>query len=443
MGERGQARVAIGIAALLAAAPRMAPAAEATPAPPAAELDATDSSDVLRLFGLRKGPVRAPQILHPMVIALPTFTVNPSVGVAVGLGANAAMAFGEPEHTTVSSASGSVMYTTNQQLLVSLKSVVLTARNDWELLGDWRFYDYAEPTYGLGTTWPTPASGGLVLNGMDTASLPGAQPLFFRYVKLHETVFRRVKGAAYFGVGYHLDHYSDVVDESLDLAGSPPAVTSHYAYSRITGFDPSGYTLSGLSLNGLRETRDHTLDPHEGVYLQVSWRLDPEWLGSSKASSMLHVEFRTYVGVEARRPRHLVAIWAFADVVTSGKVPYLTLPAIGYDTRGRSGRGYAAGRFRGDALAYGEVEYRFPLMRSGLLGGVLFANVTAASRPPVDEPSLGVQIPGSSLLDSPRPGGGGGLRVMVDRRARMNLAVDYAVGAGGSSGVYLALGEAF
>jgi hypothetical protein len=32
---------------------------------------------------------------------------------------------------------------------------------------------------------------------------------------------------------------------------------------------------------------------------------------------------------------------------------------------------------------------------------------------------------------------------MLDRRARMNLVVDYAVGAGGSNGLYLAVGEAF
>ena len=124
-------------------------------------------------------------------------------------------------------------------------------------------------------------------------------------------------------------------------------------------------------------------------------------------------------------------------------MPYLDLPAIGYDTRGRSGRGYAAGRFRGTELAYAEVEYRFPLTRNGVLGGVAFANATTTARPTVDEPALGVHEPGERLFQVTRPAVGAGLRVMVDRRGRMNAVIDVAVGAGGSTALYLTMGEAF
>lgn len=439
-------------AAPAAAAPRdggpdeAAPAIPAPPPPtpeqPARVEPAQDEGDLLQLFGLRSSPPLEPKIGNVMMFVVPAFGVNPTVGVALGVATTAAVALGSSEDTTVSSFSASAMLTTKNQFLGSLKSVLLTSHNDWELLGDARIYKYSQSTYGLGTG-ATPVSGGFHLNGLDTAALPGEQPMRFNYVKVHETAFRRVSGNAYAGLGYHLDLHWDVVDESLAPSASPPVITSHYAYSRLKGFDPTHYGVSGVSLNALYETRDHTLDPHHGSYLLLSWRVNPSWLGSSQASSMLYGEARTYVGLSSGRARHLLALWAYASAVTTGAVPYLDLPALGYDVRDRSGRGYPQGRFRGTALVYGEAEYRFPLTRSGLLGGVVFLNATTASRPAVDEPSLGVQEKATALFDAVEPAGGIGLRVMVDRQARMNLVIDYAVGAGGSNGVYLSAGEAF
>jgi hypothetical protein len=158
---------------------------------------------------------------------------------------------------------------------------------------------------------------------------------------------------------------------------------------------------------------------------------------------MLYGEARTYVSLSERRARHLLAFWAYVSSVTSGAVPYLDLPALGWDVRDRSGRGYPQGRFRGTALVYGEVEYRFPITRSGLLGGVAFVNATTASRPSVNQPSLGVNEKGVALFDAVEPAAGLGLRIKADRQARMNVVIDYAVGRGGSNGVYLSVGEAF
>jgi len=402
-----------------------------------------EERDLLELVGLRKPAERGePRPGELMWFALPAFGVSPTVGVAYGLAGSAAIALGPPESTIVSSASASVMLTTKDQLLSSVKTVLLTSGNEWELLGDLRYYAFAEPTYGLGTG-TTPVSGGFVLNGIDTQALPGEQPMRFQYVKVHETVFRQVSGPAYVGLGYHLDAHGDIRDESLDLGASPPSVTSHYAYSLHEGFDPGHYRLSGVSLNFLWESRDHTLDPRRGLFLQLTYRVNPTWLGSSRPSSSAYAELRTYHPLSPENPRNLLAAWFIVDAVVSGAVPYLDLPAIGYDTRGRSGRAFAAGRFRGTALAYGEVEWRVPLTANGLLGGVLFANATTAARPAVEEPSLGVSDSGVKLFRTVKMAGGAGLRVLVDRQARMNLVADVAWGAGGSSGVYLSMGETF
>ena len=426
------------LAVALALAAGRAPAAD-----PLVE-DSYARRDLRDLVGLgrKDAPVR-PERGRLMLFALPTVSANPTVGLALGVGASAAILLGDEADTAVSSLSASAQYTTEQQVLLSLKSLLLTSGNAWELLGDLRLYDFAESTFGLGTASPTPVSGGFVLNGLETAELPGAQPLRYLYLKVHETAFRRVWRSLYAGVGFHLDAYREIEDLALDLGADPPAVTSHYGYSRLEGFDPGGYTTSGLSLAGLWESRDHTLDPHRGVFVQLSWRMNREWLGSERASDVVYAEARTYLDLPGPRTRHLLALWSFAEVVVAGSVPYLTLPAIGNDTRGRSGRGYTLGRWRGTGLVYGEAEYRFPITADGLVGGVAFLNATTAARPGIQDATLGLDLPASGLFQSVKLGGGAGLRLMLDRRARMNLVVDYAFGAGGSNGLYFSVGETF
>jgi outer membrane protein assembly factor BamA len=111
----------------------------------------------------------------------------------------------------------------------------------------------------------------------------------------------------------------------------------------------------------------------------------------------------------------------------------MILPASAYDQRGRNSRGYTQGRFRGPNYLYGEAEYRFPIPPcGGVLGGVLFVNATSTNNP-----MLGLKI-----FDKVRPGYGLGLRVMIDKQSRMNLAAD--VGWGDQSfGFYLAVTETF
>jgi hypothetical protein len=103
------------------------------------------------------------------------------------------------------------------------------------------------------------------------------------------------------------------------------------------------------------------------------------------------------------------------------------------DTYGRSGRGYAQGRFRGQRLAYGEVEYRWTMTRSGLLGMVAFLNTQ----------TLSDKQAGERLFDSFATGAGVGLRLMINKRSKTNLGLDIGWGKDGAHGVYLAVQEAF
>ncbi|MBC7510024.1 MAG: hypothetical protein H7320_14950 [Ferruginibacter sp.] len=113
-------------------------------------------------------------------------------------------------------------------------------------------------------------------------------------------------------------------------------------------------------------------------------------------------------------------------------MPYLLLPAWGYDKRGRSGRGYTQGRFRGANLVYSEAEYWFRISPCGcIFGGVLFANMTTASNSDKKK-----------ICESVAPRYGFGLRMMVDKKSRTNIQADFGFGKK-STGVYFGVAETF
>ena len=141
---------------------------------------------------------------------------------------------------------------------------------------------------------------------------------------------------------------------------------------------------------------------------------------------------RGYRPVTASK-RHGFAVWLFTDQVVDGVAPYFDLPGTGLDTYGRSARGYSEGQFRGEKLAYGEIEYRGLLMKNGLLGMVAFINTTTVSN----------LATGEKMFDSFATGAGAGLRLSINKRSKTNLCFDVAFGKQGSRGVYLAVQEAF
>ena len=116
--------------------------------------------------------------------------------------------------------------------------------------------------------------------------------------------------------------------------------------------------------------------------------------------------------------------------LTNGDAPYFNLPSVGWDTYSRTGRGYRAGRFRGQDWVYTELEYRTDVTRNGLIGAVAFVNTGTLS----DE---------SGNFGRWVVGGGVGARLKLDKQRRSNIAVDIGWGREGSFGLFLGLNEAF
>jgi hypothetical protein len=383
----------------------------------------------------KKAPAPPDTARKVKTFLLPYVAYNPTKGFQLGAGGTLTWYFGKYRETKQSAANFGAEFTSENQKLFQFKSNVYTSRNKWFLQGDWRYYIYSIPTYGLGSgrNDPVPTLPDMTVDSTPAYGWNQEFPMQFRWLKLHEIFSYRVANNLYVGLGYHYDLYYKIEDESLVLDSLKPSLTPHYTYCTLHGFDPKEYKTANLSVNVVYDSRDNLINPYKGIYAKFNYHFDQKWLGSDAHGSQLWTEFRTYINLEKKFPRHLIAFWYYGAFQITGHVPYFELWATGFDQMNSSGRGYIQGRWRGENLVYGEVEYRFPITRcSQALGGVLFVNASTASS----------KDQGIPLFGYIRPAGGFGLRIAVDKINRTNILVDFTWGEQ-SNGIYFGAQEVF
>ena len=339
-------------------------------------------------------------------LLFPIFSSNPALGFSGGALATVTNYWGNPLTTRLSSTLLSATVTTKKQTLIVGRSDLYAPNNSWHLAGDWRFYDYLEQTHGLGSS---------------SRSIPSAN-VDYTWYRLHQVVSRPVWHNLELGIGYHLDTHQGVA-LATDSINNRTLITEN----NIT---LSNTTSSGVSLNLVFDQRDHPLNPTRGVFGKAAYTFYRTRLGSDHDWESVQLEGRAYQPLSVNR-RQGVALWGLAWMTPSGYPPYFDLPSVGWDTYGRTARGYRSGRFRGRDWLYGEVEYRVGLTADDLFGAVSFLNASRLS----DD--------ATSHAQRWMPGAGIGLRIKLDKNRRSNLAIDYAWGRDGSSGLYFAVNEAF
>jgi outer membrane protein assembly factor BamA len=261
-------------------------------------------------------------------------------------------------------------------------------------MGDARFYKGLQRTHGLGSG--TPGEPSVLLD--------------YYWTRTYATLYRTVAGPLRLGGGYHLDYYTGIKPSDQD------------------DIEGVGSVASGVSANALIDTRDNALNASRGVYLRASYFAFPSSLGSDSSWQASQFEGRVYAALPSDR-RQILAFWGLGWLTAAGDPPFFNLPSVGWDTYGRTARGYSAGRFRGRDWVYGEAEYRVDLMRNGLLGAVAFINASTLSND-------------SGNYGSWEPGGGGGVRIKLNKRHGTNIAIDLGFGRG-SNGIWFGLNEAF
>ncbi|QIP17954.1 BamA/TamA family outer membrane protein [Spirosoma aureum] len=191
----------------------------------------------------------------------------------------------------------------------------------------------------------------------------------------------------------------------------------------VAGRDP--YHISGAGLSLTYDTRNNAFAPDQGSLMQVFFNHFTPWLGSSFRYTAYVIDLRRFMRLYRDQ---VLAVQAYAQF-NAGDVPLRSLASFGGSN---SMRGFYDGRFRSKNQLVLQAEYRVPIIwRLGAVGFAGLGNVGDHLR------DLNFQELKFSY--------GGGLRVALNRKERLNLRVDYGWGFGESTshGLYFQLGEAF
>lgn len=377
---------------------------------------------LFELFKKKDSVLVVKPVKNSFFLVIPVIGSQPATGFVFG-GVAQYTFKGKEENAKYSIVNLGVTYTTKNQVLVNMKNSVLLNNNRIFLNGDYRLYLFSQPNYGLGTS--------IVPRGQDDFEIDSiAQPMDYNYFKFHQTASWLVRDNLYVGAGINIDWYSNIVDEQLDVANGQ--YTHHYNYNQKYGFNDKEYFLNGVSFNVTYDSRDNQINARSGWFANINYRINPEIFNSQDNSNVLYAEYRNFIPVSKKNDRYILAFWTYGQFVVRGKVPYLNLPAIGWDQRSRSGEGYTQGLFRGFSMVYLSSEFRFPITCNELLSGTVFTNFVTTSDSDADV----------SLFQYIQPAVGVGLRILIDKASRTNLIADYAKGRN-SKGFYLNAGETF
>lgn len=335
---------------------------------------------------------------------LPAPYYTQATGFALTLNGTLDFLASDYKYQNLSLITASAGYTQKGQTTFSIYPTLWTKNNSFTLQGIWWYYDYSEQTFGLGS---------------NTANSK-QDLLHYKFLRLYETVAKQIFMDGFIGLGYKLDVHNNIrEDGNIDGSGSD-----------FNAYGPAGKTVSsGPSLSFLFDDRRNQINPRRGSYIDIDYSTKLTSLGSDQNWQYLKVDLRKYFKVSSSS-NNVLAFWNLYEF-TFGQVPYLDLPAVGWDDYQKSSRGYTQGRFRGKNMIYLEGEYRFKVTHNGVLGGVIFANAESFSEPATNN------------FQTILPAAGAGIRIKVNKYTRTNLSIDYGVGIKGSSGIFVNLGEVF
>jgi hypothetical protein len=317
----------------------------------------TDVTDLWHKFRAKDEPAEGytqtpaePQ--RRFFVVAPAVGARPTTGLTLGINGNMAFFQGDPQTTHISSLVGGFRISQKKQVLSNVRFNVFTRDDRWFLQGDNRLNWTSLNTYALGTD-----------GGAD-----GTANLKYTFVRLYETAYRTVKPGLFIGGGLNVNARSDIRAGDTEIGFDRSA---YLAYSQEHGFSPDRQVSTGANVGLLFDTRDNAINASHGWLASTAYRTFFKELGGDATWQELFVDVRTYRPL-TRNGSQKLAFWLMSDLVTGGVAPYLDLPTTGGDVR--SGRGYSEGRYRGEHLVYGEVEYRGTVTSNGLLGFVAFFN---------------------------------------------------------------------
>ncbi|MHA4810088.1 BamA/TamA family outer membrane protein [Flavitalea flava] len=337
---------------------------------------------------------------------LPLSSSVPGGGTALITSTTAGFYMGDRKNTYQSNVTFSPGFNFHGAFNFPFRSNIWSAGNSWNYQGDMRFSIFPRYTWGLG-------------GGQDYKD---KLLIRYQYVRFYQNALKRITPYLLAGFGYNLDYNIGVhTDDSihLDKFSGYPYGTANHANS----------FSSGITFNLLYDTRNNSLNPLPGSFLNAIFRVNPTFMGSNFYWTSLYLDARKYFSIRPKG-QNVLALWSYLWTTLGSNPPYLNLPAVGGDTYQRSGRGFYSGRFTGKSVAYLESEYRRDITNNGLFGFVVFAELVSATEPNTKQFAYW------------HPAAGGGLRIKFNKKSGTNIALDYGFSKGYGA-LNISLGEAF
>lgn len=375
-------------------------------------------------------------ILHPKkkadtlhrksgITVVPNIAANPTIGGQLGIKAVAGRRLGNDPTTLFSIAATSASITTKGILYFYVNHNLFTPGNQWNFQGNLVVAKTVTPDFGLGI--------GRNFRGGSEADSVLADPthkgyaIHSLYFNIREKVYKNVAKNLFIGAGLSFEVRRDIDQNDMVSNATPSSV-----YNNRHGFPQDHYSANGFLFNVEYITRDNPNRAYKGIYFDAGFRLNQQWIGSTKNSAQVTSDFRKYFSLSAASPETVLAFWNWGSYLLGGSIPYLELPGTARDGTFRSGRGYTAQYFKGTQFNDTEAELRFPVLANKFISGVAFANM-----------QTGNDDHGTKIFQVFQPGYGAGLRVLFNKATRTNLALDYAFGKFGNKGFFLNLNETF
>ncbi|MFT3936462.1 MAG: hypothetical protein QM726_22735 [Chitinophagaceae bacterium] len=338
---------------------------------------------------------------------LPVGTNVPGGGTALVTTTQAGFYLGDRHSTYISNITFSPSTNFKGAFNFPFRSNIWSAGNKWNFEGDMRYSYFPQNTWGLGGKHDE--ENPLLIN--------------YSYVRFYFSALKRIKPYLFVGVGYNMDYHIAIHSENDSVN-----LQQFVGYKYGTQNNSNSFS-SGLAFNLLYDSRVNTQNPLPGFYYNIVYRINPKFMGSDDFWHSFYFDARKYISF-SKQEQNVLAIWSYLWTILGTHAPYLDLPATGWDTNQRSGRGFYNRRYVGKTLWYLETEYRRQLTENGLLGFVLFANLNSVTQP--DKTQFAYL----------HPAAGGGLRIKFNKKSGTNICIDYGFSKGYKA-LYISLGEAF
>ena len=298
----------------------------------------------------------------------PVIGAKPSSGALLGVAGNIAFYRGDPATTRISSVVASLTFSTKGQTALTDRFTMFGRDDRWRLEADHRFQ---------WTSLETAAARHQRRHRRQRARrlrlLPAAP---HRVLPAAARPLRRRRPAI-----TTITSTSDRTPTRTTTRRRPSGRRRRSCTTASAhGLPLDAQASAGPSVDLLWDTRDSFINAAHGWLAKASYRTSFDGFLGARLELAAGESRRAHLPPLSRRAAVTRSPAGCSPIsIVGGVAPYLDLPGTGLDTYGRSARGYSEGQFRGERLAYGEIEYRGTLMRNGLLGMVAFVNATTIS----------------------------------------------------------------